>query len=406
MSIPFDMKRALDRLRGPTACYALIQGLYWAIFCLMVGFASAFLLDRGFTNGQIGMILGASYLLSAILQPVIGSVFSSQGIRLNLGIACMYLPVAALSLMVALLPLNRALLAGMLVIIFTIQSMMQPSVNALHQCFEAEGAPVNFGLARGVGSACYALSSFLMGRLLARLSPSILPWAYGIAVAALILVLFFAKTNAAVRRVDTERKGASYADILKVHPHVALFLIGAGCMFLTYSFIDNFLLQILLSIGGTSANLGTAITLSAMTELPAMILFSRFSRRGKGVRVFMISVWFWLAKDVLTLLAPNPGTLYAVQLLNFASCAVYVPGMMDYMRHALPEDQLLRGVTLAGTATTLGSLIATILGGWLMDLVGVRSALTLVQLFALTGAILLTLAFRDALKRGSAPSAA
>ena len=183
---------------------------------------------------------------------------------------------------------------------------------------------------------------------------------------------------------------------------MALYLVGAGCMFLTYSFIDNFLLQILLSIGGTSANLGTAITLSAMTELPAMVLFARFSRKGKGVRLFMISVWFWLAKDLLTLLAPSPGTLYAVQLLNFFSCAVYVPGMMDYMRHVLPEDQLLRGVTLAGTATTLGSLIATILGGWLMDGVGVRAALAVVQTFAVIGAILLTLALRDALRRNAA----
>ena len=44
-----------QRIRNATPYYALIQGLYWAIFCLMVGFASVFLLDRGFTNGQIGL---------------------------------------------------------------------------------------------------------------------------------------------------------------------------------------------------------------------------------------------------------------------------------------------------------------------------------------------------------------
>ena len=182
------------------------------------------------------------------------------------------------------------------------------------------------------------------------------------------------------------------------HELVEVLLVGVGCMFLTYSFIDNFLVQIILSIGGSSGDLGTAITLSAMTELPAMLLFARFSRRGKGVRLFMISIWFWLAKDVLTLLAPNPRVLYAVQLLNFASCAVYVPGMMDYMRHVLPQSQLLRGVTLAGTATTLGSLLATILGGWLMDAVGVRTALLVVQFFAGFGTLLLTLALSRAVK--------
>ena len=84
------MRRRFGRA---TPYYALIQGLYWAIFCLMVGFASVFLLDRGFTNAQIGLILGLSYLLSAIFQPLVGSVFSRRSVRLNVGIACAYLPV-------------------------------------------------------------------------------------------------------------------------------------------------------------------------------------------------------------------------------------------------------------------------------------------------------------------------
>ena len=390
----------LQRMR--TAHYALIRGLYWAIYCLMVGFASVFLLDRGFTNGQIGLVLGLSYLLSAMLQPVVGALFSRQGVRLNLAIACAYVPVAALSLVLLTLPVGRAALAVILVLFFTIQSMMQPSVNALHQSFESEGQHVNFGLARGVGSAAYALSSFAMGRLLARFSPSILPGAYGLAVVGLIAALVCAKTSAAVSLPGSDSRGVSYAEILREHPTMALFLVGVGCMFLTYSFIDNFLVQILLSIGGSSGDLGTAITLSAMTELPAMLLFSRFSRSGKGVRLFMISIWFWLAKDVLTLLAPSPQVLFLVQLLNFASCAVYVPGMMDYMRHVLPESQLLRGVTLAGTATTLGSLIATLLGGWLMDGFGVRRALLIVQVFAVCGTVLLTLALGHAIRRPNA----
>ncbi len=392
----------LNRLRRPTTYYALIQGLYWAIFCLMVGFASVFLLDRGFTNAEIGLILGLSYLLSAIFQPLVGSVFSRSGIRLNVGIACAYIPVAALSLAVLALPLGRVPLAAMLAAMFTIQSMMQPSVNALHQCFEAGGERVNFGLARGVGSAAYALSSYVMGRLLTRFSPSILPGVYGAAVAAMIFALLCARTAAPAGRVGTDGGGASYISILRGCPSLALFLVGVGCMFLTYSFIDSFLVQIILSIGGASGDLGTAITLSAMTELPAMALFARFSRRGNGVRLFMISIWFWLAKDILTLLASNPQTLFAVQLLNFASCAVYVPGMMDYMRHVLPESQLLRGATLAGTATTLGSLLATILGGWLMDSVGVRQALMIVQFFAAGGTVLLTVALGRAIRQSKA----
>ena len=386
----------MNILRRATPYYALIQGLYWAIYCLMAGFASVFLLDRGFTNGQIGLILGLSYLLSAFLQPVIGSFFSRTGVRLNLGIAWLYVPVALLSLCI-LLPVGKILLAVMIVIIFTIQSMLQPSINALHQSFETDGQLVNFGLARGIGSAAYALSSFLMGRLLMRFSPSILPASYGICVIVLIAVLFLARTGDVAVRLG-KAEGSSYTEILRRQPTMGLFLLGVLCMFLTYSFIETFLVQILISIGGNSGDLGTAITLSAMTELPAMILFSRFSRKGRGIRLFMVSIWCWLARDLLTLLAPNPAALFAVQLLNFVSVAVYVPGMMDYMRHVLPETLLLRGVTMAGTAATLGSLLATSLGGMLIDAIGVRSALAAVQLFPACGTVLLTIALLHAIR--------
>ena len=382
----------LGSLRRATPYYSLIQCLYWVIYCLMVGFASVFLLDRGFTNGQIGLILGLSYLLSAVLQPIVGAWFSRRGIRLNRGVAVAYMPVAALSLGIWLLPVGRVPLAVMMVAVFTTQSMLQPSINALFRTLETPGDRVNFGLARGFGSVGYALSSFLMGRLLNRFAPNILPAAYFGAIALLIIVLLLARTHETEGGGQVAARGASYREMLRRHPHLALFLVGAACMFLAYSFIDSFLLQILRSIGGDSGNLGTAITLSAMTELPAMMLFSHFSRKGKGVRLFLISIWFWLAKDVLTLLAPSPGVLYVVQLLNFASCAVYVPGMMDYMRHVLPESQLLRGATLAGTATTLGSLVATLLGGSLIDRIGVRSALAVIQIFAVCGTALLTVA--------------
>ena len=392
-------------IRSATAHYALIQGLYWAVYCLMVAFASVFLLDRGFTNSQIGSVLGLSYLFSALLQPLLAAFFLRRGIRLNRGVAAIYALVVLAALIVRFLPMERLPLAALMVGLFTMQSALQPSVNSLSQAMEAEGERVNFGMARGVGSAAYAISSFLMGRLLARFAPSILPLSYAAASAALAAALLTARTRADAAGAVRGRGSASYAAILRARPMIALFLGGVACMFLTYSFIEAFLLQIIVSKGGDSGSLGSAITLSAMTELPAMIIFSHFSRKGMGLKLLLAAVWFWLLRDILTLIAPGPGALYAVQLLNFVSVAVYVPGMMDYMRHALPEDQLLLGATMAGTAATLGSLAATFAGGRMIDALGVHGALAIAVGFAACGAALLTAALISEQRRGPASAA-
>ena len=384
-----------------TPYYAFIQALYWAVYCLMVGFASAFLQDKGFTNGQIGLTLGLSYLFSAVMQPVVGSLFSRGKLKLNYAIAFTYFPVVLISLCALLLPLGRIELMALMAIIFTIQSMMQPSVNTLYRNFETDDKKVNFSLARGVGSAAYALSSFVMGRLLAWFSPGFIPAVYCTLSIILIAALFFAPTTEDVNEAGTIKQSGSYAEIVKRYPMILLFLLGTGCMYLTYSFIDNFMLQILQTIGGTRSDLGMAITISAMMELPAMVLYSRFSEE-KGIKIFILSIWIWLAKDILTLLAPTPHVLFAVQLLNFASGALYTPGMMQYMRRILPADELLRGVTMACTSITLGGLIATILGGQMMDLIGVRRSLMVAELFAVCGTVLLTISLSHALKHTTA----
>ena len=60
--------------QSKTAQYALIQGLYWMSFCMIFAYASVYLLDRGLSNTAIGLLIGISGSVSAILQPWIGGM--------------------------------------------------------------------------------------------------------------------------------------------------------------------------------------------------------------------------------------------------------------------------------------------------------------------------------------------
>ncbi len=55
-----------------TSHYAWIQGCYWMAYCILLSFSSVYLLDQGFSNTQIGLLLGLSGLLTALLQPFVG----------------------------------------------------------------------------------------------------------------------------------------------------------------------------------------------------------------------------------------------------------------------------------------------------------------------------------------------
>ena len=54
-----------------TVRYAFIQCFFWKLFGGAIGFVSVYLLDCGFTNTQIGMIMAVAGLFSAIFQTLI-----------------------------------------------------------------------------------------------------------------------------------------------------------------------------------------------------------------------------------------------------------------------------------------------------------------------------------------------
>ena len=371
--------------------YTLIQCLYWMTAGLMFNFASAYLLDRGFSNSQIGVVLGAAYALSAVAQPLVAALFNRSGVRLSTGMACFYAVAAVLAVLVLALPLQGGALAVLIVCIFMLQATMQPSLNSLHRGYALRGVEVNFGFARGMGSAAYSVMCALVGRLLYRFSPCMLPALYLTTMLLMIACLLAFRAPSFTDGVSLgERRRRE--PLLRRYPRFALLLLGVSLLATVNILIDNFMLQIVQNLGGGSAQQGVVVAIAAMMELPAMVLYGRLSKRIGGGWVLCMAAWVWVVKDVLTALATSPAMLYAISLLQFASYAFYVPAAVEYVSDALSQQDFLAGQALVGTAFTLGSLAATFIGGWVLDLLGVRGALSGMQVFSIAGAVLLSVA--------------
>ena len=371
--------------------YTLIQCLYWMTAGLMFNFASAYLLDRGFSNSQIGAILGAGYGLSAVAQPMFAAIFNRSGIRLSSGMACVYAVAAVLAVLVLALPMKGGALAALIVGVFMLQSSMQPSLNSLYRGYALRGVAINFGFARGTGSAAYSVMCALVGRLLYHLSPRMLPVLYLCTMLLLIACLLIFRAPSFTAEAPAGERH-SREPLLRRHPRFALLLLGVSLLATVHIFIDSFMLQIVRNVGGGSAQQGVVIAIAAMTELPAMVLYGKLSRRMGGGRVLCMAAWIWVLKDLLTALASSPAMLCAISLLQFASYAFYVPAAVEYVSDALPRQDFLAGQALVGTAFTLGSLAATFMGGRMLDLLGVRGALSGIQAFSIAGAVLLSVA--------------
>lgn len=373
--------------RHITAYYAVVQSFYWITYTLMFNFTSLYLLECGYSNSAIGVILGLCYALAAVLQPMLAAMFSRSRIRLNAGMAICYAIIVALSLGIYGVAQKSLLLDILFVAILTLQASLQPSVNSLQRDFELAGQRVNFGLARGIGSAAYSIVSFAAGQLLRIVSPKLIPLMYLATSAGMIVLLIFFR--APVHDLIDGRRQAR-ASVLKQSPAFVLYCVGLIGLSTAHMFINNFYLQIFRSLGGGTGEQGIATAVAAIVELPAMIFYARLSARFACRRLTLFAGWMWLLKGLVTFLAPNALMVYAASVLQMLSYAIYVPAGVQLAGDLLPGNYL-RGQAMIGTAFTLGSLIASLAGGALIDAIGTHAALGVMQIPAVIGVALWTI---------------
>ena len=382
--------------KNATAFYAAIQALYFFILALTEVFASAYLLNCGFTNGQIGIMLGIGSLGAVGVQLLSASLITRTGIRIGKVMMAMCAAIAVLALAL-LLPLHGAVFCAAYVLIYLLAKAQGASVNSLYRGYHEQGTRINFGTARGFGSAAYSIASLSVGVVIQRFTPDILPGLYIVPCLLLCAVIFiFNAPNV------TERQSASVTPrekriLMREYPQFYLFFAGVLCLSTSNGFTETYLLQIMRRVGGSSANLGVAMFISAMTELPAMMLYRRFADKLGNRRLLAFAGWMWAAKNFLIMLAPNVYIIYAAELLQFVGYAIYVPAGVRYIAHTLPESEFLNGQALVGSALTAGCLIASFVGGPMIDMVGLGATLCGVQLFSVGGVILFSCAMTKSL---------
>ncbi|MBP3736493.1 MAG: MFS transporter [Lachnospiraceae bacterium] len=360
--------------------YAGAQAAYWMLLCCLIAFASAFLLPLGYSASQIGMMLAAANLAALLLQAYLSAATDRFAHITPAGVLIMlYGLTASCAAGVYLLgekSLPHALLftGGMAFI-----NTALPFVTAL----QYEAAPrgeISFGPCRAMGSLAYAAISLILGRLLEGSGRSLLP-VVGILIAAAGIGLIpairktaeFGNGTAPKRREDT----VSFPMFLRDNPRFFLLMLGVALIFFFHSIQNNFLILVVENVGGGNAQMGIVGGILAVVELPAMLFFSHLTRHFSCRGMLRFSLVMFTVKGAATWLAFSVRTLMLSSLLQCFSYAVYTPASVAYAASNLPAKDMAKAQTGFTAAMTLGTILSSVAGGFLIDHMGIRAALAI-----------------------------
>ena len=367
--------------------YSAIQVLYYGSFCALMGYASVYLLDKGFTSSIIGIVLALVSVLSVFTQPAVGSfVDRNQKISIR-KIVCLFVAVAVL-FSIGLLFLGKG---SFLILIFfvgvaTFMMTITPLLNSMAFVFEKYGIEINFGLARGLGSAAYAIVSILLGYLVEATGAYVLPIVYIILNILMIIVTYsFVVPKNIIRQgmvetqeveeVEEEQSQLSWIEFAKKYQKFIGLCLGLVLVYFTHTIINNFFIQVITPIGGTESQMGTAVFLAAILELPAMACFSKLREKLGVNKLIAIAVIMYIVKHAITAFAPNIIFIYVAQVFQMFSYAILTPATIYYVNTIISKSDSVKGQSLITMSYTGSGIIANLIGGFMIDSIGVSAVL-------------------------------
>lgn len=385
--------------------YACIHGFYWMICCAMTGYASVFLLDKGFNNAMIGIVLSVSNILAVVGQPAVASYMDkATKLTLRMLVSLILVAIIVLSLVLSFISNTSPLLLLLVIVVFTLMLTMQPFINSLTFAFEKQGIHINFGLARGIGSVAYAVISLILGNIVAVFSPHILPYFYvGLSMCALAFVYTFYlpghKDEIVHEKRQEEHVQLSMKQFIQKYKTFMFLLVATVFLFFDHSIINNFFIQVVNHIGGNSADMGNAIFLAAVLELPTMALFTKIQKKVGCRQMMMVSAVFFSVKHILTYFAANMFMIYIAQVMQMLAYAVFIPASVYYVSQLVDAHDMNKGQALVTGAMTLASVFASLAGGVLLDALGVSKVLMIGAIVSVMGTVFMFMSVEDVDKK-------
>ena len=373
-----------------TARYSVTQFFYSAVYSGSTAFATTYLLGRGMASGLAGTLLACAGLLACLTQPFMAS-FADRAKTFVLPKMMVALSVLCVSCFaLQLLPGLPLLAAGVLYVLGVwCGDAMAPLVNALCVACNEAGYAVNFGMARGLGSAASAIAALALGHIIAKLGNV---WMFalfiGFEIVSMISIAGFPNLPKTVSSQGTRTSSCSIPEFFKKYRWFCFSLLGIGFLAMFHCMIENYMIAIMERLGGDSSHVGTALFVSCISGAPVIFFFQYFRRKCNDTTLILISAFAFLAKALLIFFAKSIPAVYASQLMQTCTYAILCPAQVYYAGAKVEVSDMVKGQAFLTAIFSLGCSAGSFLGGQLLG-VGVDAMLLAGIGCALIGTLIL-----------------
>lgn len=371
------------------ARYNFLHLFYWFTVCCINGFIAVFLQYKGLTNTEIGIVSGGSCVATIFLSPFMSSLISKiQGMTIKKLMTYILTATFIMYLVMAYLPIPVILLMAIYIIMYALNLSTVPMLTMIAMNYINEGTYINFGLARGLGSASWATSALIFGQVISFLDTSILSIAYTL-FSCMTLAILYTLPESQITATSHKKEGSVFT-VIKKYKIFFFLLLGFCFVFSGATALGTYLINIVKNLGGNTSLYGVCMFAMAFSELPIMMMVPRLMKKYDSVTLILVASVFYIFRNYTIGLAPNLIILIIGMMFQGLSYGLFTGVITYYVTYKLETQDQMAGQTMIGIMTSgIGSTLGNVLGGILQDTIGLSSLFIFVYIMTATGAIII-----------------
>lgn len=370
--------------------------LYASVYMLLAiynTFIPVYLDSIGFSKSIIGVLLAIGTLISIMTQPAWG-IACDRSSNMNSLLMVMFLG-SAISMI--LYPLSTSFI--FIVIITTVYSVFQSSIVPVSDAMVLEyieNKRWKFGPVRIAGSMGFAVMSLLAGIIARKNINAIFLLSFFISMISFLNVFRLPK----IRGHQSKGSKTSMWGIFKSQQLVVL-LAFHFIIEITFGFYYSFFPIHYVQLGADSGLLGTAMVISAFSEIPFLLFADRIIKKFGINKVLISSALIISTRWMLTGIVTDINIILLVSAAHGCSFIVFSYCLATFINKNVPKElrasgQAMNALLCIGLARMIGSSI----GGVISDVTGFSRVFQLNSLICFIAPLIFGLFFTITRKCG------
>lgn len=393
--------KVLRRLDKASIPFFLFYVFVFSAAAFFFTFINVYFYQAGFAISQIGVLTALGPMISLLAQPMWGILSDRTDKRLILIIVLM--GAAIMSIVLSLSTAFLFLVFG-LILFFGFNSSAIPLGDAITLQF-LEGRTLKYSSIRIVGAVSFGLLSAFIGHLLGGNVGRIFYFnSFFLVMTALVVFLMPAqkkqkndKEDEAKAYISQEKSGiAQLAGLIKNKVILCVYL-SSFVYGMSMTFLFNFFGIRMTEIGAHEGQIGTAMFISAFSEIPFLLFADSVFRKRRPEYLLMLSAFFMTIRLFIMFISSSVYIIYFAQSFQGISFMLHLYFSVILLHENSPAHMKSTVQTVhAMIRMGIGALLGGLGGGVLAQHIGIQNVFLILTIFVfvscfiLPGALILT----------------